>query len=314
MNRKNWYDISKEGYLLYDKDINLNPLLEKGGIYIYKCEIKDNYDIYIGSSTNIKRRFRQHRYRMRIAEYDTKFYNHVKIYGWEHFKFKVLEYVDLERNLTLKEKSKILFSVEQKYLDKLSPSLNMTTKAGSLGGFKHDYDTILEYKKTRAGRCYKKIEGKIIRPETKDIPMERSIKKIKIFWMYNEKKEFIRKFDSITDAANYMDLSESYVRTCAGSGKIIKNLYYLKKTTKSIIEEKLFFPLEQEYFIPYIYDIKVRSNRRSIPFEVWEGDKVIYKFNSITKASKFLNINRITLTSYSDKNKLWKNRFKFKIA
>jgi hypothetical protein len=46
------------------------------------------------------------------------------------------------------------------------------------------------------------------------------------------------------------------------------------------------------------------ANKRSCIFEVLNKSKVIFRFKSVTKASKYLNISRRTLTNYSKDNKL----------
>lgn len=55
------------------------------------------------------------------------------------------------------------------------------------------------------------------------------------------------------------------------------------------------------------------NNKRYSVFEVFNGNKLLYRFKSINSASKYLNISKRTLMIYSKSNKLWKDKFKFNI-
>lgn len=60
-------------------------------IGIYAIRNLKNNKIYIGQSTNIERRFREHKNRGFFTEYETPIYKAFRKYGLENFSFEVLE-------------------------------------------------------------------------------------------------------------------------------------------------------------------------------------------------------------------------------
>jgi hypothetical protein len=81
---------------------------------------EDDEKIYIGSASNLLRRFIQHRARVKV---DNKacsiFYNSVRKYGWNpkvHFIFGILEYIKLhprDGNVKIEKKKEIVLKREQ---------------------------------------------------------------------------------------------------------------------------------------------------------------------------------------------------------
>lgn len=69
-------------------------------------------------------------------------YNYVAKYGWDIFKFGIIQYVDFKPEVEWQNKKEILLKIEQKYLDLLSPELNINKTAGSMLEFKHTKDNI----------------------------------------------------------------------------------------------------------------------------------------------------------------------------
>lgn len=355
MNNVKWYNLNKDGYIVDNNKI-IWPLLEKGGIYIYKLSLypegsgvlggrqscshatilgEDSLmhskaleeKLYIGSSINIKQRFRQHKYRslQMSTEYNSILYKYVLKYGWQSFNFGVIEYIDLDSSDgCAASKREILYNLEQKYLDQINPSLNINKYAGSMKGYKHNAETKGNYSKVRTGKCYRKIGGVVVRPEVS----QETIRRLKLHSqdlkviLYNKEQVKVQEFNSVKNAAEFIKLSPTSVSKYIKSGKLWKGgteSYYFKLEnciTKDTAVN-LSFPLEEietSGIKQGNVDVSCHNNsRRAYLFEVVRGNHVIYRFKSITKASEFLNISRRTLTTYSHNNKLWKDKFSFKI-
>ena len=129
-----WITLNKSG-LIEDPNLILN---NKAAIYIYQLK-KDNSLIYIGSTSNINMRIKQHSYcvnnrYIRCPE----FYICVEKHGWNNFRLGILEYVNIpEINKDKREIKRIILNREQYYLDILNPSLNKNKAVGSTLGYKH---------------------------------------------------------------------------------------------------------------------------------------------------------------------------------
>ena len=93
----------------------------KGLVYLICC--KDDFvdDFYIGSTVNLERRIRQHKYnslRPFSKEYDRKNYKAIRDNkGWDNWDIVVLEEC-IVNNI------KQLRKVEQKFISELKPNLN----------------------------------------------------------------------------------------------------------------------------------------------------------------------------------------------
>nr|QJQ35557.1 homing endonuclease [Fusarium ananatum] len=257
------------------------------------------------------------------TEYNSILYRYVLKHGWQNFNFGVVEYIDLDKSdFCAASKRKVLYDIEQRYLDQINPSLNINKFAGSMKGYKHNLETKNNYSKVRTGRCYKRVKGIIIRPEVSQetiIKLKLHSKSLKIK-ILGKNSEMIEKFYSIKDVAKFVNISPSSVSKYIKSGKIWNNLYYFKFDSYDIAENasiNLSFPLEgletNKIKLGNIEGSSPNFNRRADMFEVLAGDKIIYRFKSITKASQYLNISRRTLTMYSKNNKLWKDKFAFNI-
>jgi len=134
-----WFTLDENGVIKTSNE----SLQNKAAIYIYQS-ILDEDKIYVGSTYNLIERFHRHR-RAFNGGYNSCpiFYNSIRKYGWDNFRFGILEYINLElhpgadnsENGT-KIKKEIILKREQYYLDLLLPSLNVNKIAGSMLGFK----------------------------------------------------------------------------------------------------------------------------------------------------------------------------------
>ena len=85
--------------------------------------------VYVGSSKNIRNRWWAHLSDLKKGKHHSrKMQRHFNKYGQEDLIFEVLEHV---------QNANALISVEQKYIDSISPFFNAMKKAGSCLGYKH---------------------------------------------------------------------------------------------------------------------------------------------------------------------------------
>lgn len=315
-----WFNLNKEGYIIdSNKKIIIRPLLEREAVYVYKLSLENEEKYYIESTTNMIQRFRQHKYRAYLHskkfEYNSLLYNNVAIHGWDKFKLGIIAYLDFYPENEWSYKKEQLLKLEQKYLNLLSPELNINKTAGSMLGFKH-----IENNKSKLTLINK--SSKDIKDVTylKPLINKETILKLKLHnksitvSIYNKNYELVKKFNRIKIAAEFVGLSPSTVSGYIKTGKLWNNKYYFKLKTNTILEDNnLNFPLDNKERIMIKSNNSINNSYNSYKLEVLYKDKVIYKFRSIREASKFLNISKITLMKYSIENKLWKHKFKFRI-
>ena len=126
---------------------NNKMLAMRSGIYAYRL-IFDETRFSIGSAINLAQCFKQHIYKCsKYIGNNNKFYNAVKKYEWNNFQYGILENIILE--------NKAIVNLEQNYLNKYSPSLNTSKKAGSMLGYKHSDMDKLKMGDLRRSKSYK---------------------------------------------------------------------------------------------------------------------------------------------------------------
>ena len=100
------------------------------GIYQIKC--KTNNKIYIGSSVNIKQRWKYHKWQLRAGKHDAKYMQNCwNKYGQDFIEFEVL--------LVCKPEQVLMY--EQTYLDYYKPAFNTQIVVGSNLGLKFSEET-----------------------------------------------------------------------------------------------------------------------------------------------------------------------------
>lgn len=315
-----WYSLNNEGYII-DKDKNVIwPLPIKGGIYVYKFTLNNKEELYVGSTMDIQNRFRQHRYRAWVyqetSQHDTLFYKCIAKYGWKYFTFGILEYINTNINKNINKIN--LLTKEQKYLDELCPKLNTIKLAGSNFGHKVDKNNKvnLELIKEQDKKLKKVIVIKRNASSESILKMKSHSGNNIIIKLFTKDNILIKTFDSIKKVADYVGLSTSTISRYIKKDLLWNNNFRFVLCTKVELNKKsMVFPLnnfkENETLI--INNI-TKTNNRAYIFEVWYNNKLIYNFSSIQKASKFLNIATGTLIKYSRNNKLWNNKFRFKMV
>lgn len=318
-----WFNLNKEGYIIDNSNkVIIRPLLEREAVYVYKLSLENEEKYYIGSTVNMVQRFRQHKYRAYLHsikfEYNSLLYNNVAIYGWDKFKLGIITYLDFYPEDEWQDKKQQLLKLEQKYMDLLSPELNINKTAGSMLGFKG-----IENNKSKLTFINKSCGDIKDVTYLKPLINKETILKLKLHnksitvSIHNKNDELVKEFNRIKIAAKFVGLSPSTVSGYIKTGKLWNNKYYFKlKTNTNLSDNNLNFPLDNKE------EIIIKSNNSCVSYnksynsyklEVLYEDVILYKFRSIREASKFLNISKITLMKYSTKDKLWKHKFKFKI-
>lgn len=110
-----------------------------------------------------------------------------------------------------------------------------------------------------------------------------------------------------------MGLSPSSVSKYIKSGLLWNNFYFFRLKVED--KKSFVFSLHNEYIINNeIYkNLSKKKQSSSMYIDILENEKVIYKFNSLRTASKFLNISKSYLVKYWKNGKLWNDRYIFKV-
>nr|YP_010194545.1 hypothetical protein LK181_mgp17 [Linnemannia amoeboidea]QZZ81284.1 hypothetical protein [Linnemannia amoeboidea] len=118
-------DLNKDKIILENKD--------KAGIYQFTNLLIG--DSYIGSSTNLSKRFRQYyNYNFISSPIRSKsiIYSSILRNGYSNFSLTILEYYEI----------KDILNREQFYIDLIKPSMNILQVAGNSLGYKHTKDSL----------------------------------------------------------------------------------------------------------------------------------------------------------------------------
>lgn len=119
------------------------------GVYLISSERGQ----YVGSSSNIKGRWSQHRYQLRNKTHaNKKLQNAWNKYGEDNFKFEIL---------SICSEALLLFH-EQYYIDTLKPRYNLVLVAGRNTGMVHSPEAIAKMSKVGRGRKLSKAARKKI--------------------------------------------------------------------------------------------------------------------------------------------------------
>ena len=135
------------------KTIIISQNKNKSGIY--RITNIFNGQSYVGSSSNLSKRFYDHFNLNKVTKNKEKsiLYRAILKYGLESFKVEILEYCSVGD----------LLNREQYYLDLLLPQYNILKTAGSLKGFKHSEASIEQIRKIKKESNRKQPEEERIR-------------------------------------------------------------------------------------------------------------------------------------------------------
>ena len=183
-------------------------------IGIYKITNKINNDCYVGQSTNIYHRWKEHKYRYNKRKekcYSYYLYRAFRKYGLDNFKFEILE--------TCKKED--LTDREQHYYDLLTPKYNMIYPKCNT-----PYESVRKFHKMK---CHEKWESRSNQEKQMIITQlqqmqggrkqKRKVKAINI----NTKQEII--FESMLEAQKILHIARSSISQ-------IINPNHIRKTAK----------------------------------------------------------------------------------
>ncbi len=163
---------------------------------IYKIINLKNRKCYIGSSIDIKDRFRDHKsYLKKNKHHCIALQRAYNKYGVENFLYDIIEHCD----------SSILIEREQYYLDNLKPEYNSLKIAGSSKGYKF-------------GKQSK---------ETCELKSKNSSRKRKVD-IYTLKGEYLETKNSLTEATKLTKISQIHIREICLGIRFSRNGYRFK--------------------------------------------------------------------------------------
>ena len=120
-------------------------------IYSLYCTLPNVYDIYIGSTKNLRKRYMKHMYSCKNNK-QYKLYKKMRETGSEHWKMSILEYSDILNTKKLRK-------LEQDYIDIMAPTLNSICASRS---YKEYYEQNKE-KILKNVKTYRKLNKEKIR-------------------------------------------------------------------------------------------------------------------------------------------------------
>jgi len=238
LNKITWYDIDEKG------NINMS-WKNQAAIYIYMKipSFKSKACYYVGSTIKLTIRTSLHKHdsakwlSTRKGRGCPKFYNHVAKYGWNNFKFGVLEYIDLSEDLSSEKIKSVILSREQYYLDNINPSLNINKIANSRLGSKHSAETLLKFKDRKLS-----AEALINLKKSKAgvTPVYTPLRKINhllatghITTIVNKENNSVKLYDSIRAAARDLGTSHNSLLNYINTNKLYNGIYIITRKTKT---------------------------------------------------------------------------------
>lgn len=199
--------------------------------YIYKFENVINGKIYIGKTKDINKRIYQH---LKVTSTkNTKFGNALSKYGIDNFKFTVELSV---RSADIHKLNIVLSSLERFCIKKYGSfynGYNCTLGGEGTLNFRHSSDTILKFRNRKHSEYTKSKmsnskKGKKINRRVTDKWRAAiiEIKSIPIV-QYSLDNIFIKKWNSISEAARYYNISKSCIcRVCKKERKSCKGFIW----------------------------------------------------------------------------------------
>ena len=246
---------------------------------VYKITNIINNKCYIGSSKNIKKRWYEHKRRLRKGTHHSQYLQHsYNKYGEPNFVFTILELCEpLE-----------LLILEQRYFDEIKPEYIILKTAGRFDGYRHTEETkkiLREKRKNQVNRpCSEETKRKISEAN-----------KDRIFTDEHKAK--------LSEAHKGKELSSEHIKKIRESSTL--ELMRNKQKLSVISRKKNNKPFSEKR----VKEISQQNSVGLIGLDV-DGNK-IYEFNSHREAYETLGISEATLwrilKSKDYKNKKYKN-------
>lgn len=196
---------------------------------VYKITNKINGKCYIGSSVDIKKRWREHRARSVITtnNYKNTYYSHLycafRKYGRDNFEYEVLE--ELENESDLLERERYWYFYYKPEYNRMIPD-----RVGVCCGRKHTQETKDKIKAHNA----KYWQGKKLPNEMIEKIVEgNKNKRKKVIMCDKETHEPLKEFDGICNALKFLNINPNYTQTitdcCKGKLKSAYNYFWKYK-------------------------------------------------------------------------------------
>ena len=249
---------------------------------VYKIS-SNNGKCYIGSSINIKKRWREHRYYLnKNIHHSKKLQNYFNKYGIETLSFDIIELCD----------RKDLQKLEQFYIDLYKPFFNSFLTAVINFGHKKD-DKCKEL-------ISKKLKGRVLSEEQKihlsnyfSIPL----------LQYSREGIFIREFKSAKEASIILNTSDRHISECCKFlRKTCKNFVWRYKTNYEIDKQITFTPLTYPRTPEEANKVSHKSQFKPV-IQYSKQNEYINEFESIKQASIITKTNPLSISRCCKGNK-----------
>lgn len=212
------------------KSINLNTfpkLFEfKSGIYLWTNLV--NGKRYIGSSINLRRRLREYLNPVRLEQElnrgESIIYRAMLKHGYLSFSFEILEIVEINCDLSDKDKARILQKLEQKHIDNLQPEYNILKIAGSNRGHTLSEETREKMSLAKKGKPSHR-KGMTVSEETRNL-IQKNSGSIKVVYMISTDGVLLNTFNSIKECESITGISRHRIGRTMKSGKLLDGKYY----------------------------------------------------------------------------------------
>lgn len=225
-------------------------------------------------------------------------------YGQEQFAVLIVEYVDIE-NLTV---------VETYYITSLLPYYNVLKQGYSSLGYKHTEDTknlLSELAKNRihSNKTKALISRALVGENNpfynKNHSVETKLRMIEAnsaypVYIYNSFRELLVIFPSVKTLANLNHSNHSTIVSFAiKNGTLFRGEWYLSNLPFYLTDTPLISNWSSKESNNIIIEMNNNSKFKKAVF-VYNTDKqFLYKFEGVTQASKYLNINHCVIKNYA---------------
>lgn len=186
---------------------------------------------YVGSSTNLSKRFRQYynySYISSPIRGKSIIYSSIISNGYSSFSLIIIEYCEINDTINR----------EQFYIDVIKPKMNILQTAGSLLGYKHTPEALAKLSEIMTGKNYP-MYGQSHTPDTL---AKMSATRGTAIYVYSEDSTLVNIFSSSRKTAVFLECSQpailTYIKTSlrdgplTGPGKLFKNKRVLSTSKK----------------------------------------------------------------------------------